>query len=76
MGDLQDFQQRVVDEKGELDAKLGRLDSFMNGTGHTFNGLPMDERNRLHRQADLMTKLSRVLGERIAAFVIQKAAGA
>jgi hypothetical protein len=59
-------QERVVTEKAELDDKRAKLDIFL-GTKF-FAGLDIAERERLHRQADIMSAYSDVLGERIAAF--------
>jgi len=63
---MQEFQQRVVDEKAALDEKREKLGQFIGGD--IFNGLPQDEQERLDRQAALMRDYSAVLGERIAAF--------
>lgn len=63
---MQDFQQRVVTEKTELDEKLGKLQVFLNTP--RFMGLPADEQSRMVRQASAMSEYSVVLGERIAAF--------
>ena len=63
---MQDFQQRVVDEKNDLDGKIERLDLFI--PGEMFASLPTDERIRLRLQRVYMKQYSEVLGERIAAF--------
>ena len=63
---MQPHQQRVVDEKAELDEKLTKLDAF--GRTPLFASLPDDEQGRLNRQHSLMEQYSAVLGERIAAF--------
>jgi len=63
---MQPHQQRVVDEKAELDEKLTKLDAF--GRTPLFASLPPDEQGRLNRQHSLMEQYSAVLGERIAAF--------
>lgn len=60
------FQQRVVQEKQELDDKLTSLTKFMDGT--IFEDLPAAEQDRMERQFAAMTDYSAVLGERIAAF--------
>lgn len=60
-------QQRVVDEKAELDTKLEKLTEFV-ANNPIFPSLPDDERDRLVRQRILMDGYSKVLGERIAAF--------
>jgi len=64
--ELQPHQQRVVDEKRELDEKLAKIDAF--GRTELFKSLPADEQGRLNRQHSLMEQYSAVLGERIAAF--------
>lgn len=63
---MQPHQQRVIDEKAELDEKLEKLKSFF--TTDIFAGLDTDEMERLQRQADHMEAYSGVLGERIEAF--------
>lgn len=60
-------QQRVVDEKKELDEKLDKLKAFIE-TNPIFNNLPDDERGRLGRQFDVMEEYSRILSQRISAF--------
>lgn len=64
---LQPHQQRVVDEKTELDEKLTKLGAFIESSP-IFAGLPDDERERLVRQKSCMGEYSEILGERIAAF--------
>ena len=63
---MQDFQQRVIDERAALDEKRVKLDEFM--AGEMFSKLPQEERMRMARQLDAMNAYSAVLGERIAAF--------
>ncbi len=65
---MQPHQQRVVDEKKELDDKLTKLHAFFTATP-TFESLDSAEQSRLRRQAELMGQYSAILGERIAAFV-------
>lgn len=64
---LQPHQQRVVDEKAELDERLQKLDAFIKGSP-VFAGLASEEQLRMVRQATAMSSYSEVLGERIAAF--------
>lgn len=59
-------QQRVIDEKAELDARLSNLIPFL--SSDTCHGLPFDERGRLKHQSMVMADYSKILGERIAAF--------
>ena len=60
-------QQRVVEEKAELDTRLDKLRSFIN-TGD-FDQVDSAERARLIRQAMIMTDYSRILSDRIEAFI-------
>lgn len=63
---LEPYQQRVVQEKAELDAKLEALFKFFGSS--SFKELPVEECERLSRQWVYMSKYSRVLEERIGAF--------
>ncbi len=63
---LAPHQQRVVDEKQELDEKREKLGAFKNTD--LFASLPWQEQERLNTQAHVMTMYSAVLGARIAAF--------
>lgn len=63
---MQPHQQRVVDEKTELDEKLEKLSAFFGNP--IFTSLPDVEQNRLNRQKVVMKEYSDILGERIAAF--------
>ena len=59
-------QQRVVDEKAELDQKLDALHAFQDGP--LFPRLTSAEQARMNLQAHYMARYSEILGERIAAF--------
>lgn len=59
-------QERVVQEKQELDDKIAKLQVFVEG--ELFSTLPDDEQDRLERQVAIMKDYTAVLGERIAAF--------
>lgn len=63
---LQPHQQRVVDEKTELDDNRAKLNGFFGSV--IFAGLPEDEQSRLWLQIEVMDDYSRILGARIAAF--------
>ena len=65
--ELQPHQQRVVDEKAELDEKLGKLHDFIQ-KNPIFKTLPEDEQKRLQRQDLVMAEYSQILGERIEVF--------
>lgn len=69
---LAPHQQRVVDEKAELDERLAKLVAFTKTS--IFAGLDSAERNRLSKQAEAMTMYSYVLFDRIAAFAPAAAA--
>jgi len=59
-------QQRVVDEKAELDTRLSKLTDFMETA--KFDGLGERDRLLMVRQKSCMLDYSRVLGERIDTF--------
>lgn len=63
---MQDWQQRVVDEKAALDTKLDALCAFSNDP--FFAKLPWAEQERMNVQRHLMCGYSAILGARIAAF--------
>lgn len=65
-GTLQPHQQRVVDERAELDSKLSKLNAFIDSA--TFNALDADEQNLLKQQAATMAMYSDILTDRITAF--------
>jgi hypothetical protein len=67
MPELAPHQQRVVDEKTELDKKATALSQFI-GTGSIFPTLDEAEQNRLREQCEVMWQYSEILGARIAAF--------
>ena len=63
---MQPHQQRVVDEKKELDDKLTKLMLFL--TGKVYLSLAPEEQKRLQDQSKMMAQYSSILGARIAAF--------
>ena len=63
---VEEFQQRVIKEKVELDSKIQRLVAFT--TTRIFMALDDAEKGRLQYQCDAMYLYSRILGDRIAAF--------
>lgn len=60
------YQQRVVDERNDLDSKLGSLLTFI-GTP-VFHSLDGADRALLKQQADVMAEYSSILSIRIARF--------
>ena len=60
-------QQRVLDEKQDLDLRISRLDEFMR-RNPLYASLDAAEQARMTRQLDVMRELSVILGERIEAF--------
>ena len=64
---MKPYQQRVVDEKAELDSKLDKLNAFF--PTDLFAQLKPNEQERLYLQASVMQKYSNILGERIEDFV-------
>lgn len=65
--ELQPHQQRVINEKAELDARLESLLNFLNS--ETFAGLPEAEQARMRCQSFFMRGLASVLADRISAFI-------
>jgi hypothetical protein len=63
---MQPHQQRVVDEKQELDIKRDKLTEFLKGD--LFRSLPEDEQVRLSKQLTVMGEYSGILAERIVHF--------
>lgn len=64
---MQPHQQRVVDEKSELDIKIKALSDFIQSS-HIYANLPQEEQSRLLEQYGIMCNYSDVLGRRIEAF--------
>lgn len=64
---MQPHQQRVVDEKTELDTKAKALSEFI-GNNPIFETLDPAEQERLKVQNDVMWQYSEILGALIAAF--------
>lgn len=64
---MQEFQQRVVDEKVALEDKCTKLALFINNGEH-FVRLPVSEKDRLCRQRLAMLEYLSILIERINAF--------
>lgn len=64
---MQQHQQRVVDEKAELDTKAHALSQFI-GHSRMFETLDAAEQERLKEQNDVMWQYSEILGARISAF--------
>jgi hypothetical protein len=68
---LAPHQQRVVDEKAELDDKVSKLGAFIDTFDKPFSKFampPEPERQRLYAQHRVMAQYSQILAERIAAF--------
>jgi hypothetical protein len=64
---LQPHQQRVVDEKNELETRAHKLSQFI-GHSPLFATLDPEEQERLKVQNDIMWQYFEVLSQRIAAF--------
>lgn len=60
-------QQRMLDEKLELDIRITKLDEFIQ-LNQMFGKLPDAERARMKRQLDVQRELSTILSERIVNF--------
>ena len=60
---LQPHQQRVVDEKQELDTRVEKLSTFVNSDN--LNRASAEEQELLREQLVVMTKLQDILQKRI-----------
>jgi hypothetical protein len=60
-------QQRVIDEKTELDIKAAALSKFIDGSP-IFTAIDRAEQDRLKEQREVMWRYSEILGARISAF--------
>ena len=63
---MNDYQQRVIKEKEELDVNWQKLLDFFSTS--TYKALSTEEQVLLNDQSELMVKLSNVLGKRIDLF--------
>ena len=66
---MKDWQERVVEEREQLNKKIENLKRFMNAC--EFCQLSAAEQVRLHRQVDYMTLYSVILRKRIDAFKVE-----
>ena len=64
---MKPFQQKIVQEKAELDKKAAELSSFISGSP-IFKSLAPDEQERLNLQSKIMHQYSLILAEHIAKF--------
>lgn len=64
---MKPHEQRVVDEKNDLDTKLTALVQFICASP-IFNGLPYEDKQLLRGQRNCMVNYSDILGCRIARF--------
>lgn len=63
---MQPYQQRVVDEKAELDIKITALNKFI--PTQNFSSLDSDNRTLLVAQLNAMLEYSDILTDRISLF--------
>ena len=63
---IQPHQQRVIDEKAELDGRIAKLSAFVESP--VFLSVRHDEQERLEDQLDVMRIYSEILAARIRAF--------
>jgi hypothetical protein len=66
LGVLEPYQQRIVDEKADLDGKIKRLMDFINS--EKFKSVNTIEKTRLEQQFHIMLEYSKILRQRIHAF--------
>lgn len=63
---IKPYQQRVIQERNELDWRLGNLVAFFASV--RFALLPEEDQQLLKRQADVMAEYSHILTRRIERF--------
>jgi hypothetical protein len=63
---MEDYQQRVIKEKEELDEKLEKLHKFI--MSDIFNKIQTEQKGLLIRQRRVMDEYSAILKERIELF--------
>jgi len=63
---MEEYQERVVKEREELNEKLEKLNSFIEGKG--FNDLKPEDRDLLQRQRAVMRRYVQILTKRINRF--------
>ena len=68
MSNILPHQQRVIDEKLELDGKIKALQAFVEGTNSPFNELSCDDRSDLISQLYTMERYTGILQRRINRF--------
>lgn len=63
---MQEYQNRVIEERQELDIKIGKLSDFT--LSNKWADVLVDEQNRILKQLTAMVKYLHILDERIKAF--------
>jgi hypothetical protein len=63
---LEEWQERLIKEKAELDERLEGVTKYISGDG--FKSLPEDQQTLITRQKKAMTAYSKTLADRIAKF--------
>ena len=64
---MQPYQERVVEEKRELDEKAHKLSDFI-GNNPLFDNIAPDEQELMKEQCETMWEYSEILGKRIDGF--------
>ncbi len=65
---MESYQERVIEEKKELDEKINRLSNFINSD--KYNQIDVSGRIRFDRQLAAMQTYSNILNERINTFTV------
>jgi len=63
-----DWQQRLIEERGDLFDRMSRLNSFIHSA--EFSAVTSEERKRIKKQYRFMTGYLTALNERIAAIYL------
>lgn len=66
---MEAHEERVIEEKKELDIKITKLDAFChNADNVTYKSLAIKDQDLLEQQFTIMQQYSLILGQRIARF--------
>jgi len=64
---MKDYQNRIIEEKSELDEKAKKLSDFI-GNNPLFDNIAPEEQELMKEQCETMWEYSEILGKRIAGF--------
>lgn len=66
---LEDWQQRVIDERDELESKMQKVHMFMT-TSKEYQKIAYEQQELIRRQYSCMNDYYKILGARITTFIL------